>query len=312
MNKFDNFYKCVEVIKKLTNNTVSNYICPICVNLFDKKSITNKTLTIDDVPPKSIGGKPLVLTCKSCNNDLGSKLDSQIKNYQDFVESVKTISTGKGQIINKVKYQVNGQEANAICRMNNSEISLNFLKKINNPKNIINIIDFLDSQTISENRDFKFSISPNVRFHIRYFDIALLKTAYLIIFAKLGYTYIFHNNYKIIRNQIINFDKEIMKNFIVRLNDNIKGFNIFISKSPFKAILVQINNAVVVLPTITSTNDFYAELSKYNENKINFETDPLVWPNEIELVNDYYVLKKLENSKVILKSESKLRKKEYI
>jgi len=101
MNNFVNFDKCVEVIKKLSNCTISSYICPICGNLFDKESVENKTLTIDHVPPKSIGGKPLVLTCESCNNDLGSKLDSQIKNHQDFVKSVKTISTGNGHLTQK-------------------------------------------------------------------------------------------------------------------------------------------------------------------------------------------------------------------
>ncbi len=301
MNNFVNFDKCVEVIKKLSNCTISSYICPICGNLFDKESVENKTLTIDHVPPKSIGGKPLVLTCESCNNDLGSKLDSQIKNYQDFVKSVKTISTGNGHLTQKVKYQVNGHEVNAICKMNNSEININFHKKINNPINVTSINEFLESQTKSANNGFKFSISPNSRFHMRYFDIALLKNAYLTIFAKLGYTYIFHENYKIIRNQIINYDKEILKNFIIRLNNDYEGFNLFISKSPFKAILVQINNALVVLPTITSKNDLYVKLSKYNEKKINFESDPLTWPEEIELENDYLVLKYLKNDEAILR-----------
>jgi len=301
MDKYKIFDTCVEVIQKLSNNEVSNYICPICGNLFGRNCIKNKKLTAEDVPPISIGGKKLVLTCKKCNNDLGSKLDSQIKNHQDFVKSVKTISTGKGHLTQKVKYQVNGHELNAICIINNSEIKINFHKKINNPINVTSINEFLESQTKSENNGFKFSISPNSRFHMRYFDIALLKNAYLTIFAKLGYTYIFHENYKIIRNQIINYDKEILKNFIIRLNNDYEGFNLFISKSPFKAILVQINNALVVLPTITSKNDLYVKLSKYNEKKINFESDPLTWPEEIELENDYLVLKDLKNDEAILR-----------
>ncbi|MEA2096513.1 MAG: HNH endonuclease [Candidatus Cloacimonadota bacterium] len=301
MDKYKVYDICIEVINKLSNGIISSYICPICGNLFDRNSIQSKRLTAEDVPPKSIGGRQMILTCKRCNNDLGSKLDSQIKNYQNFIKSVKTISTGKGHLTHKVKYQVNGYEANAICKMNNSKININFQKKINNPINITRINEFLESQTKSENNGFEFNISPNSRFHIRYFDIALLKNAYLIIFAKLGYTYIFHENYKIIRNQIINYDKKILKNFVIRLNNDYNGFNLFISKSPFKAILVQINNALVVLPTITSKNDLYAELSKYIEKKINFESDPLIWPKEIELENDYFVLKYLKNDEAILK-----------
>ena len=103
-----------------------------------------------------------------------------------------------------------------------------------------------------------------------------------------------------------------MKNFIILLNNNNKGFNLFISKSPFKAILVQINNALVVLPTITSKNDLYVKLSEYNEKKINFESDPLTWPKEIELENDYFVLKYLKNDEAILNSKRKLRKEDEV
>jgi hypothetical protein len=32
-------------------------------------------LTLEDIPPRSLGGKPIILTCKSCNNTIGHKID---------------------------------------------------------------------------------------------------------------------------------------------------------------------------------------------------------------------------------------------
>lgn len=301
MNKLENYDKCVDVIKRLSNDTVLNYICPICGNLFDKESLGNKTLTIDHVPPKSIGGKPLVLTCESCNKDLGSKLDSQIKNYNEFIESVKVMTTKKSQFTKKVKYEVNGYLANALCNINNSEINLNFSKKINNPQNIN---DLMQRHTKFKTKEFKFSITPDIKFHERYFNIGMLKSAYLVAFAKFGYTYIFHDNLKLVRYQIIRYNENIINRFIVWLKNQNDNFSIYIAEKPFKAILVQIQNALVVLPAIQSPKNFYEKLEKHDKKQINFETTQLSWSNEIELENDYFILKSLKNGKAILKNEA--------
>ena len=42
----------------------------------ERAAVVAGELTDEDVPPKSSGGRPLVLTCKPCNNTAGSKLDA--------------------------------------------------------------------------------------------------------------------------------------------------------------------------------------------------------------------------------------------
>lgn len=59
------------------------YICPICCRIFDERAIRKDAsddycLTLEHSPPEKIGGTVLTLTCKRCNNMLGSKLDSQV------------------------------------------------------------------------------------------------------------------------------------------------------------------------------------------------------------------------------------------
>lgn len=48
------------------------YICPLCRRPFANVGLADGTLTFEDAPPKSYGGKPVALTCKPCNNSFGS------------------------------------------------------------------------------------------------------------------------------------------------------------------------------------------------------------------------------------------------
>ena len=60
---------------------VGNYVCPICLRHFSPKDLDQSLpnpLTLEDAPPKSLGGKANTLTCKVCNNTTGSKIDSHL------------------------------------------------------------------------------------------------------------------------------------------------------------------------------------------------------------------------------------------
>src|SRR5437870_1624201 len=57
------------------------YICPLCERPFPQTALAGGTLTFEDAPPKSYGGKPVALSCKSCNNALGSSLDAPLSTF---------------------------------------------------------------------------------------------------------------------------------------------------------------------------------------------------------------------------------------
>jgi hypothetical protein len=57
------------------------YICPLCRKPFPREALANRTLTFEDAPPKSYGGKPIALTCKPCNNAFGSSVDASLARY---------------------------------------------------------------------------------------------------------------------------------------------------------------------------------------------------------------------------------------
>jgi hypothetical protein len=59
------------------------YPCPICLTPFTIEALADKRLSAEHVPPKSVGGRELLLTCKGCNNSAGTKLDADAKTKED-------------------------------------------------------------------------------------------------------------------------------------------------------------------------------------------------------------------------------------
>jgi hypothetical protein len=59
-----------------------SYACPLCRIVIPAED--QEELSLEDVPPKRLGGRPLVLTCKPCNNTHGSRLDSHAEKIDRF------------------------------------------------------------------------------------------------------------------------------------------------------------------------------------------------------------------------------------
>lgn len=63
------------------------YVCPVCLIAFGEETLALRFLTREDVPPKSMGGRKLALTCRRCNSAGGHDVDSHARreaNLYDF------------------------------------------------------------------------------------------------------------------------------------------------------------------------------------------------------------------------------------
>ena len=58
------------------------YCCPLCLGGFVREQLEAGVLTDEHVPPLSVGGRPLVLTCTSCNNLASGRLDVAVANEE--------------------------------------------------------------------------------------------------------------------------------------------------------------------------------------------------------------------------------------
>src|SRR5687768_7531003 len=80
------------------------YRCPLCLQDFPAPD--PQAVTFEHVPPESVGGRELVLTCALCNNESGTRLDKhlaidgQLGRVVAGFETVRARLTAAGLTIN--------------------------------------------------------------------------------------------------------------------------------------------------------------------------------------------------------------------
>jgi L-fucose mutarotase/ribose pyranase (RbsD/FucU family) len=218
-------------------------------NLNDLVCNQENCLTLEDIPPKSLGGKPKALTCKSCNSKSGHILDNNLLNaildadLRQFSKSVK----------NSIKLTVNDTSVIAkICSDKKGSFIIETDSKRNNPntldqftKNLfptINYDDPLDQSDQIESEKFKIEFFRNYKIDNAY--IALLRIAYLLLFAEFGNSFLINNNLEDLRSQILNPNKKIIDGPVIidsSFPEYLVGINIIREPKVLRSFLVIFN-----------------------------------------------------------------------
>jgi len=199
-----------------------SFICPLCLRIFNLAQLgeqVNSFITIEHVPPENLGGKPLVLTCKDCNSTCGHELDVYLRNEMEHLEQ-NFFNGAKGHYSKWLSRE--GFEMNGILREDvDGTIDIEIKKKLNSP---IIFDKFVEGIKLS-NGDLHLDGKIKLGDHRREKDVAcvaMLKSAYLYAFYKLGYKYILTTKLDAIRKQILNSEKVIIpQNYLCLNSDNI-------------------------------------------------------------------------------------------
>ena len=214
------------------------YICPLCLKAY---AIGNKELTLEHVPPESVGGKPILVTCKTCNSNRGADIDVFLTNELEIVHNLNHLDT----IPQKTKLAFNGVEINAQTTFNKTD-GFKFMISPNNNSPI----EFERFMTEAKNakEGYEIKVAAKTTNHKRDYDlanIALLKSAYLMAFHELGYMYVLNANTNIVREQILNPKKDVIGNaFII---DGINGMLENLSDGVYYAQLNNIGCVIVIM-----------------------------------------------------------------
>ena len=205
-----------------------NIACPICFKRVTAgEASAGKSVTLEHVPPKFIGGKARCLTCKKCNADTGLKIDQ-----------VAAIS--KQHI--KVTVDISGKRDSFYINHEGKEITPAFR-----------------GYTIQDIRNLQNSGSGTFTMGIKILNqeavnTSWLKAAYLAVFSLLGpdegYSYVRGNRLDTIRQQIL--DPVNQRSIAKYVTDSPKNFlpdrDIFLVSQPAPCWMVKIEDKLVVLP----------------------------------------------------------------
>lgn len=255
----------------------NKFICPICLQIFDLNECLNTgdKLSLEDVPPKSLGGHPLTITCKKCNNSCGHNLDiylfNEIKNGCIIPLSGKemqkgTISSGSTILQGQISIDVNYKK-----------ISLKIDEKNNNPTNIG-----------AFNSDLKkvFESQTPVNFQLNFTEMkrcpevissAILKNAYLLAFHILGYRYILRSNLDVVRKQIL-----YPQQMILNINPVIFHDEDFLQRFSDGIYIVSIGNQLCIgviislkMKAVNVVHHFFVVLPDYKDEETRIYSEVL-------------------------------------
>jgi hypothetical protein len=178
----------------------STYICPICLVHFGEvdldQSLPNP-LTLEDAPPKSLGGRAAVLTCKKCNNTCGSDVDYHLsqqmteidrREFRPGIEFDAHFEKDGRKIQGRVSVTIDG------------EIQVIHTRKNNHPQKLEDHVISTPKGSGVQILFKKSKVEPSK------IQLALLKTGYLLTFAKYGYAFILDPIYDRIRKQLFEPD----------------------------------------------------------------------------------------------------------
>ncbi len=265
-----------------------SYICPLCIKCFTKKALEQShpnCLTLEDVPPKKLGGKPLTLTCKKCNNTTGSSLDAQLKKKMVSDE----FHSGLPNAVIDAKLQLK-DDLCISATLSNREcggLSFHLFKNGPNAKKTKGESIPRVRKHIEKNGIQKFNC--NLEFYKKnHPEIALLRVAYLLAFSTFGNGFLFNSNLEIIRKQIKNPKEKILPSFGgINADFSNSHSGIYIIDNPIKLRsylvifeLKTINRTTkhgVILPGPSAPNlDIYNLATKTKSNqKIQFTATPI-------------------------------------
>ena len=247
------------------------YICPLCRKPFVYEALANGTLTFEDAPPKSYGGKPIALTCKPCNNAFGSSVDASLARYDSQFMSPCAITLG-------------GVQVNAYQEIHPRGRNFSIPQKQNDPKAVERFNAVLDTRDPTAWANLPLTLKWD-QTRRRRADVAWLKSAYMVAFATWGYMYVFAPGLKIVQRQLDRYDEEIILHFKLKnIAASRKSRGLFYVRRPseLEGVAVWMGQHIVLLPPDGRDITFYdriVPLIGRTEN-ISLQGDAYYWPTE--------------------------------
>ena len=199
---------------------LGNTKCPICMTPFTRAAVESGVdVTLEHVPPKTVGGSVRCLTCADCNRNAGRSLDQAVAMRN---KAIVDQQTGRG-----IKMEVDvygtkhtsyfspdGFEKNILeARFSRSPNVKQFLKKMSGEK-VMFLAEMTKGPVWDPSRGLSLSIKRPSANHIA---VSWIRSAYLLVFSLLGtsgYRYAESESIRPIREQIKNPDKDLVPSLL--------------------------------------------------------------------------------------------------
>ncbi|WP_460607380.1 hypothetical protein [Hymenobacter terrigena] len=194
-----NFLKANGFLKGTHLQYDETYICPVCLRQFSERDLEDSApnmLTIEHAPPAVSGGKGVVLTCKECNSVAGMQIDFHLIKRLQEAELRNLVPNISGQVrVTSGDLTIQGD----IEVGPDNVITLKHNLARNHPGRLDSFVDRVGPRTNPLiNLDF-----GKIQTDAHRMQVGLLKTAYILAFAKFGYSFLLDEVYDSVRKQLL-------------------------------------------------------------------------------------------------------------
>lgn len=238
------------------------YCCPFCLLGYDNPG----QLTLEDVPPKSIGGKPLILTCAKCNNTHGHLLDSHIKSGRKLQE----IASGKS--ITWARMKLLDNEVTAKARFGSDSIEVMAVPDKSDPKAHAAMFAEFEQLVAAKSLDWRIELGFSILYDKWREGVGWLRVAYLYLFALLGYNFILRPELKAIRDQFLKPDERLVPQVMKHTGEATasNGVSFVYEPAHLRSILVRLGRNLFFFPEFREAETFYDRLADTSPAKGEF------------------------------------------
>jgi hypothetical protein len=185
--------------------------------MYTREALATGLLTEEHVPPKKLGGRAMVLTCKDCNNEAGRIFDAHA------VTRTRRDDFARGRVtddILSVTAYADGHRLAGTVRWTEHGIEILPVNKQNDPREQAEHMKALDRLKEGGDPRSDFSFTVHTRFDEAQARYSWIRSAYLAAFAGLGWSYILRSVMQPIRDQLTNPDHEVIPTYMFRSPDS--------------------------------------------------------------------------------------------
>jgi hypothetical protein len=285
------FLRGAEAWQRVSRDARQLYVCPLCIRGFDVNALAARVLSLEHVPPRSIGGKPLALTCRDCNSTAGHRIDAAGSAYEHLASLTEAMFRSGENVRGTATLHLNElPPINVEYDASVGDLKLNVMRDRNNPtvfeRHFATVERAIQDGTSG---DFKFRFTPNTRVHARRALVSHLRAAYLVLFAGLGYRYALSTRLALVREQLSKVDEPILEHAWIRTDEKVTRAPLILGLTePTKAFAVVLPRVTVLMPTISGPEDPWALFGETSsEGRITLTGRPLGWPKALEMQYDF-------------------------
>jgi hypothetical protein len=268
--------EATEITDALIVDAAGRYLCPLCLEWFESA----EDLTLEDAPPKSVGGRHVALTCKACNHTAGHTIDAELRKAETLREFGAQKMTAPMDakftfVLDGVTIEQRGQ-----ALFDTNGLSLAGVPKRNHPDVAPAMIATFDKAAATGSDDWKVTVTiptPDMRAA----SVGWLRAGYLATFATLGYLYILRDELEPVRDQIRNPAETIIDRYCVMTRSAPVERQILFATEPseYASVIAFTNDCAVFLPSDTSKGTYERlAASMWPPGTLMFSGKTVPWP----------------------------------